>query len=95
VNLLGPIQCSVKAADANYALQSLVLVDKIGDEEDEFEIDVNGGLLTAAMVGEEYDLDATGLLLDTTASTKKQMKVRKFLTASKAIVTFNRNNIVR
>ncbi len=80
----GIIQTDILAADSDYASTKKVMVD-VPTSEDIFYADVSG-TATVAMVGNYYDLDATGLLVDVAATSKLVVQVVGFVSASKVLV---------
>jgi len=85
----GVILRAVTSADSDYATSlAKVPVDTITPD-DVFEADVITGTLTTAMVGNRYDIDATGSGVDVTATSKKVVTVVGFVSASKALVKIN------
>lgn len=84
----GVILKAVTSADADYATTAKVPVD-FASPEDIFEVDVETGTLTTAMVGNTYDLVADGDALDVTASAKDAVTVVGFVSATKALVKIN------
>lgn len=84
----GVIQKAITSADADYATARKVPIDQASPE-DIFEVDVETGTLTVAMVGNAYDLVADGDALDVTATSKKVVTVVGFISATKALVKIN------
>ena len=54
-----------------------------------YEVDVETGTLTTAMVGLQYDLVADGDAIDVTGTSKQVVTVVGFVSASKALVKIN------
>lgn len=84
----GVILTDILSTDSDYASTKKVPVD-VPVAEDIFYADVITGTLTTAMVGNFYDIDATGLGLDVTATSKKVVQVVGFVSATKALVKIN------
>lgn len=84
----GVILREVVAADADFATTDKVPVDICGTR-DIFEVDVETGTLTTAMIGEQFDLVADGDAIDVTATAKKVVTVVGFIRASVALVKIN------
>lgn len=84
----GVIQREVAATDTDYAATDKIAVD-VPSAEDTFEVDVETGTLTTAMIGNQYDLVADGDAIDVTATSKKVVTVVGFISATKAIVKIN------
>lgn len=78
---------AVVSTDSDYALQTRIPV-VIPTPESVFEMDVTTGTLTAAMVGNQYDLDSH-LGINVNATSHKQVTIVAFLSATKALVKFN------
>lgn len=88
LGLLGIIPRAVVAADSDYASTTGVQLVRLHPNA-EYEIDVQG-TATAAMVGEAYDLySTTGVSLDISGTTYKQLIITKFISASKVWVKPN------
>lgn len=85
----GIIQRAVVSTDADYAtVLGKVPVD-VPTSEDIFEVDVETGTFTTAMVGNQYDLVADGDALDVSAQSKKVVTVVGYKSATKALVKIN------
>lgn len=84
----GVIQREVVATDSDYADTNKVPVD-VADPTDIFEVDVETGTLTAAMIGNKYDLVADGDAIDVSATSKQVVTVVGFISATKALVRIN------
>lgn len=87
-DIAGIIQRSVASTDADYATSGDdVAVEVTGDREDWFVADVGTGIATKANEGNRYDLkDAVSI--DVTAQSHNTVKVERFLSATKVIVSF-------
>ncbi len=84
---IGVILKTVASGDSDYADNTKVPVD-VPRPNDVFEVDVETGTLTTAMIGNQYDLaSATGI--DVTATAKKVVTVVGFISATKALVKIN------
>lgn len=77
----------VTSSDDDYASTTKIPVD-FASPEDIFEVDVETGTLTTAMIGNQYDL-ASADGIDVTATSKKVVTVVGFVSASKALVKIN------
>jgi hypothetical protein len=84
----GVIQHAIAATDDNYATARKVAVD-VPNSDDIFEVDVETGTLTTAMIGGQYDLVADGDAIDVTATSKKVVTIVGFVSPSKALVKIN------
>lgn len=80
----GIIATDILSTDSDYATARKVMVD-VPTSEDIFYADVSG-TATVAMVGNYYDLDSTGLLVNVGATSKKVVQVVGFVSASKVLV---------
>jgi len=85
----GIILRDVLSTDADYATALAKVPVDVPTTEDIFEVDVETGTLTTAMVGNAYDLVAGGDALDVTATAKGVVTVVGFVSASKALVKIN------
>jgi hypothetical protein len=78
----------VASTDADYASATKIPVD-VPREGDEFIVDVSTGTaLTAAMVGNRYDL-TDSLNINVGATSKKVVTITRFISATKAVVKIN------
>lgn len=84
----GVVMKAVTATDADYALTPKIPVD-FASPEDIFEVDVETGTFTVAMVGNAYDLVADGDALNVSAQSKKVVTIVGFVSSSKALVKIN------
>lgn len=84
----GVIQQPITSADDDYATARKVMVD-VPSDNDIFEVDVETGTLTTAMIGNHYDLVADGDAIDVSAQAKKVVQVVGFVSATKALVKIN------
>lgn len=85
----GVINRSVLSTDDDYATALAKVPVDVPTTHDIFEVDVETGTLTTAMVGNQYDLVADGDAIDVTATSKKVVTVVGFVSASKALVKIN------
>lgn len=85
---IGIVLESIAATDDKYTTAGKVAV-LVPDQNDIFEVDVETGTLTTAMVGNRYDLVADGDAIDVTATSKKVVTVVGFKSATKALVKIN------
>ena len=85
----GIILRDVASTDADYATSLAKVPVDVPTTEDVFEVDVETGTLTTAMVGNQYDLVADGDALNVSAQAKKVVTVVGFVSASKALVKIN------
>lgn len=84
--LLGLIQQEIASSDSDYASDKTVAVVEFHDGA-EFEVDVDTGTLTTAMVGLMFDLaDEDGI--DVTSNVQRAVKITRYISASKARVKF-------
>ena len=88
-NHAGVILRDVTSADSDYATSLAKVPVDVPTSDDIFEVDVETGTLTTAMVGNQYDLVADGDAIDVTATSKKVVTVVGFVSASKALVKIN------
>ncbi len=79
---------AVASTDADYALTTKIPVD-VPAPSDIFEMDVETGTFTVAMVGNAYDLVADGDALDVSAQAKKVVTIVGYVSATKALVKIN------
>lgn len=84
----GIVLDEVVATDDNYASTTKLMVD-VPNPSDIFEVDVETGTATVAMVGNQYDLVADGDAIDVTATSKKVVTVVGFVSSSKLLVKIN------
>jgi hypothetical protein len=84
----GVILEAIAATDAKYSTAGKIPV-LVPDQNDIFEVDVETGTLTTAMIGNQYDLVADGDAIDVTATSKKVVTVVGFVSSSKALVKIN------
>lgn len=84
----GVILKTIASGDDDYATARKVMID-VPNSEDVYEVSVDTGTLTVAMVGNAYDLIAAGTGLNVTAQAKKVVTVVGFISASKALVKIN------
>lgn len=84
----GILLTAITSADSDYAIARKVMVD-VPTTEDIFEVDVETGTLTTAMIGNKYDLVADGDAIDVSATSKLVVTVVGFISASKALVKIN------
>lgn len=94
-DVLGLIDRDVAATDDDYASNTLVNVTKVsGDEDKEFEMDVDTGTLTQAMVGKQFDLaDHNGV--DVTSNSVGHVECLRVISGTKGVFKFltgGRNN---
>ena len=85
----GVILRDVLSTDSDYATSLAKVPVDVPTTEDVFEVDVETGTLTTAMVGNQYDLVADGDAIDVTATSKLVVTVVGFVSASKALVKIN------
>lgn len=85
----GIILRDVLSTDADYATALAKVPVDVPTTEDIFEVDVETGTLTTAMVGNQYDLVADGDAIDVSATAKAVVTVVGFVSASKALVKIN------
>jgi hypothetical protein len=85
----GIILRDVVATDADYATALAKVPVDCPSSDDIFEVDVETGTLTTAMVGNKYDLVADGDAIDVNATSKKVVLVVGFVSATKALVKIN------
>lgn len=85
----GVILRDVLSTDADYATSLAKVPVDVPTTEDIFEVDVETGTLTTAMVGNQYDLVADGDAIDVSATAKAVVTVVGFVSASKALVKIN------
>lgn len=85
----GIILRDVLATDDDYATALAKVPVDVPTTEDIFEVDVETGTLTTAMVGNQYDLVADGDALDVSATSKLVVTVVGFVSSSKALVKIN------
>ncbi len=85
----GVIIRDVLATDSDYATALAKVPVDVPTTEDIFEVDVETGTLTTAMVGNQYDLVAAGTGIDVNATSKKVVTVVGFVSATKALVKIN------
>jgi len=85
----GVIQRDVLSTDDDYATSLAKVPVDVPTTEDIFEVDVETGTLTTAMVGNQYDLVADGDAIDVTATSKKVVTIVGFVSSSKALVKIN------
>lgn len=84
----------VLSTDSDYASVVKVLCDNISDSEDVFEATVETGTLTTAMVGTYANLaSSTGIDVNTVAN--KDVFIVGYISATKALVKFNKTAGVR
>lgn len=88
-DIVGISMETILATDADYAVARDVAVDTVGkfDEGDWFVGVVSTGTAAQTTVGELHDLDATGGI-DQTAATTKVVKVERFISATKVLCSF-------
>lgn len=86
-NHIGVCLDEVKSTDDDYGDVRPLLVD-VPRPNDIYEVDVETGTLTAAMVDNAYDL-ASSTGIDVSAQTKGVVTVVGFVSASKALVKIN------
>jgi len=85
---IGVIKEAVTATDDDYASNTEVAVEVPNDDSVEWRVDVGTGTLTTAMIGNRYDLkDANEI--DVSATSKKVVTVKRFVSSSVAIVSIN------
>jgi hypothetical protein len=84
----GVILRAVTSADSDYATTDKVPVD-VPQSNDVFEVDVETGTATAALIGTYVDLVADGDAADVSASSKDALLVVGFISASKILVKIN------
>lgn len=85
----GIILRTVASTDADYATSLAKVPVDVPTSEDIFEVDVETGTLTTAMVGNQYDLVADGDAIDVTATAKLVVTVVGFVSGTKALVKIN------
>jgi len=85
----GVILRDVLSTDDDYATSLAKVPVDVPTTEDIFEVDVETGTLTTAMVGNQYDLVADGDAIDVTATSKKVVTIVGFVSSSKALVKIN------
>jgi hypothetical protein len=85
----GIIIREVVSTDADYATALAKVPVDVPTTEDIFEVDVETGTLTTAMVGNQYDLVADGDAIDVNATSKLVVTVVGFVSATKALVKIN------
>lgn len=85
----GVILRDVVATDDDYATSLAKVPVDVPTTEDVFEVDVETGTLTTAMVGNQYDLVADGDAIDVSATSKLVVTVVGFVSSSKALVKIN------
>jgi hypothetical protein len=85
----GVIIRAVTSADADYATALAKVPVDCPTPEDIFEVDVETGTLTTAMVGNQYDLVADGDAIDVNATSKLVVTVVGYVSATKALVKIN------
>lgn len=78
----------VTASDSDYASTTKVPVD-LASIEDVFEVDVETGTFTTAMIGNRYDLVADGDAIDVSATSKKVVTIVGYVSSTKALVKIN------
>lgn len=81
----GVILRAVTSADSDYAGTNKVMVDVPGPN-DVFEVDVETGTLTVAMIGEKRDLVADGDALNVNGTSKNVVLIVGFISTTKALV---------
>lgn len=85
---LGVLITEVLSTDSDYASATKVPVD-VPNINDVFEVDVETGTFTTAMIGNRYDLVADGDALDVSATSKKVVTIVGYVSATKALVKIN------
>ena len=85
----GVILRDVLSTDDDYATSLAKVPVDVPTTEDIFEVDVETGTFTTAMVGNQYDLVADGDAIDVSATTKKVVTIVGFVSSSKALVKIN------
>ena len=91
----GIVLRDVVSTDADYAGTTMLPVD-VPQQDDVFEIDIASGTshgFAATDVGTKFDLDATGLLLNTDGTTNKTALVVGFVSSTKALVKIVGSNV--
>lgn len=87
--IVGQIRRDVVTTDTDYALNSTVDVQtNLNDPNAEFLADVGTGTLTQAMVGSQFDLKDENEI-DVTKNTNGHVTIKRFLSTTKASVSFN------
>jgi len=84
----GVILKTIASGDSDYATARKVMID-VPTSDDVYEVDVETGTLTTAMIGNQYDLTAAGTGVDVTAQAKKVVTIVGFVSATKALVKIN------
>jgi len=85
----GVILRAVTATDADYATSLAKVPVDVPTTEDIFEVDVETGTLSTAMVGNQYDLVADGDAIDVSATSKLVVTVVGFVSTTVALVKIN------
>ncbi len=84
----GVIFKTISANDSDYATIRKVMVD-VPMSDDVYEVSVDTGVLTTAMIGNQYDLIATGTGINVTAQAKKVVTIVGFVSSTVALVKIN------
>ena len=85
----GVILRAVVSTDSDYATALAKVPVDVPTTEDVFEVDVETGTCTTAMVGNMYDLVADGDAIDVSATAKLVVTLVGFVSTSKALVKIN------
>lgn len=85
--IVGIIRQTIASTDADYASNTLLMIEIPCDREDLYVADVGTGTATQAMVNTLKDLkDETSI--DVTANAVKPVRIERFISASKVVVSF-------
>jgi hypothetical protein len=87
--ILGVLQVGAASTDSDFATATRIPVI-LPQESDEFEVDLTGATFVDTYIGNNCDIDATGLYADLSATSHNQLTVlRQGSSTSKAIVKIN------